>query len=83
MPRFYFDSEIHGEMHRDQEGEDYPDAAAAIHDAKLGAAEYVADIIARGGTPDDEVKIVRAESGEIVGRFRITDPLDLAARGSL
>jgi hypothetical protein len=75
MPRFYFDTNIHGKVHRDPDGEVYADASAAVHEAKAGAAEYLADIIARSGTPDHEKKLVRAESGEIVARFLITDPL--------
>jgi hypothetical protein len=78
MPRFYFDTDLRGEVHRDEEGQEFADASAALHDAKVGAAEYVADIIARGGTPDHEEKLVRDESGDIVARFVITDPLAAA-----
>lgn len=78
MPRFYFDTNIRGKVHRDEDGGDYADSSAALHDARVGAAEYVADIIARGGTPDHEEKQIRAESGEIVGRFMITEPLAAA-----
>jgi hypothetical protein len=73
MPRFHFDTNIHGELHLDEEGAEYPDVSSAVHAAKSGAAEYLADKIAHGRSPDDEEKIVRAEDGKIVAPFMIYD----------
>jgi hypothetical protein len=75
LPRFYFDTSLHGRVHLDLEGEEYPDAPSAVQAAKFGAAEYIADQIAHGGSPDDEEKLIRTEDGKIIARFRALDML--------
>ena len=78
MARYYFDTVIDGKLHLDDEGEEFADAESAIQAAKVGAAEYVADLVAHGHTPDHEVKLVRGEDGNIAARFVILDAFGVA-----
>jgi hypothetical protein len=48
MPLFYLHRRIDGELYLDPEGEDFPDLAAAIVDAKQSVREYLSERLKRG-----------------------------------
>lgn len=78
MPRFFVDTRIGDVLHRDDEGEDFEDAASAIFVVKLVAAEFAADKVAHGHCILDEEKVIRNDRDEIVGRFMLVDALSCA-----
>lgn len=75
LPRFYFDTILDGQVYHDLQGEEYLDAPSAVQAAKFGTAEYIADRIAHGGSPNDEERLIRTQDGEIIARFRVLDML--------
>ena len=75
MPLFYFDTDIHGDVHRDCDGDEFDTPEAAVERAKLDAAQYVADQIRNEMSLDSEVRIVRNAGGDVIARFTVRDAL--------
>jgi len=48
VPLFYLHRRIDGQRFLDPEGEEFPDIASAIEDAKLSVKEYLAERLRRG-----------------------------------
>jgi hypothetical protein len=73
MPRYFFDTEIRGSVFPDPEGADFESDETAVRQAIEDAQAFGGDRLAHGGPLDGEIKIVRAETGDIIARFTIEE----------
>ena len=63
MGRFYFHLRAGDELLRDDEGQDFPDASAARHEAELAARELLAEAIRTGKGRVPEAFVIADERG--------------------
>lgn len=82
MPRFFFDTQLDDSVFKDPEGADFATPEEALHQALEDAAAYAGDRLAHGLPLDDEIKLLRSESGEIIARFTVREALLRTTRTS-
>jgi hypothetical protein len=73
MPRYFFDTQIKDSVFQDAEGAEFETDDLAMRQALQDAKTLGADRLAHGGSVDSEIKIVRAETGDIIARFTIKE----------
>jgi hypothetical protein len=73
MPRYFFDTQINDSVFQDAEGADFETDDMAVRQAIEDAQAFGGDRLAHGGALDGEIKIVRAETGDIIARFTIEE----------
>jgi hypothetical protein len=74
MPRFYFDVRRDGLVIADQEGEDFPDTAAAKREAGIAAVHLAKELLS--GPRGVLIVEVRREGGQAVVRAKASLEVD-------
>jgi hypothetical protein len=75
MPRYYFHVREGGTLHRDEEGQDLPDAEAARKEAISAAREILGDKLLHGGSLNSRAIEIADETGHVVDEINSRDVL--------
>jgi hypothetical protein len=80
MPRFFFDTKLDGSVFKDPDGAEFATPEEALRQALEDAAAYAGDRLAHGAQLDDEMKLLRSESGETIAQFTLLEALQRVSR---
>ena len=75
MPRYYFHVREGGTLHRDEEGQELPDAEAARKEAINAAREILGDKLLHGGSLNSRAIEIADETGHVVDEINSRDVL--------
>jgi hypothetical protein len=75
MPRYFFHVREGDILHRDNEGQDLADAAAARSEAVSASREILGEKLLHGGALDGRTIEITDENGEVVGSVNAKDVL--------
>jgi hypothetical protein len=75
MPRFFFDTKLDDSVYEDTDGAEFSTPEEALRQALEDAAAYAGDRLAHGAELDDEMKLLRSETGELVAQFTLREAL--------
>lgn len=75
MPRYYFHVREGGEISRDQEGQELPDAEAARREALSSGREILGEKLLHGGSLDNRTIEIADETGRVVDIINVNDVL--------
>jgi len=75
MPRYYFHVREGGEISRDREGQDLPDAEAARREAVNASREILGEKFLHGGSLDHRSIEIADETGHVIDAVNINDVL--------
>jgi hypothetical protein len=75
MPRYYFHVREGGDISRDAEGQDLPDAEAARREAISASREILGEKLLHGGSLDSRTIEITDETGRVVDTVSANDVL--------
>ena len=75
MPQFFFHVRDEDGLTRDSEGQELPDAAAALREAVSATREILGETLLHGGALNHRTIEIADENGHVVGRVNSRDVL--------
>src|ERR1700744_2560193 len=75
MPRYYFHIREGGELSKDQEGQELPDAEAARREAVNAGREILGEKLLHGGALNNRTIEIADETGHVVDVVNVHDAL--------